>query len=267
MERPCEQPAADSPLRCLLVLPPSVAAGVLRAVSPQPVLGVRFVDAGADPAAAEASANPDDTVVLHRAMYDAAMAGDAAANARLALVRRLSANRVPLVDSLERVLPFADRAELCRLVQALDPEARPRPPSWPGAKPLALHKHPRTTYSAPLFLYQARDAARHVSLGGGLSSNYNQTASFRTASFPQARQPRYACVDVGEDPATAARTSGMRLPIVVKPRLACGAHFIVAERSRAHHSGAKCCSALRCALCRRSVFAPSRSIVSSGTAT
>jgi hypothetical protein len=115
---------SDHTVRCLLVLNRDVTDRVLRAVFPQPVLGVRFVDAAADPEAVESAAGGEvgAVVVLHRAMYDASFPDDEDACGRLALLRRLSMHCV-LVDPLDRVLPFADRGALCSLVARLAPTA------------------------------------------------------------------------------------------------------------------------------------------------
>lgn len=113
---------SDGTVLCLLVLNRDVTDRVLHAVSPQPVLGVRFVDAAADLEAVESAAagGAGATVVLHRAMYDASFSDDEEACRRLALLRQLSV-RCVLTDPLDRVLPFADRGALCALVARLAP--------------------------------------------------------------------------------------------------------------------------------------------------
>ena len=116
-------------LTCLLVLPAPVTALVLSA-APRPVDGVRFVDGVSLGPEAAARA---DSVVLHRSNYDASVGGDAAAEARLALVRRLSA-QLPLIGSLERVLLFADRAALATRLAALAPSPHTRQPRFAIAR-------------------------------------------------------------------------------------------------------------------------------------
>jgi inositol-1,3,4-trisphosphate 5/6-kinase/inositol-tetrakisphosphate 1-kinase len=86
----------------------------------QTVQGVRFA---LHDASSEAPL-PASDLVVHKAVNDVVLrSGDAAAAARYATLQQLAA-RVPLLDPLESMAVFADRGELCRMLDALRPGVR-----------------------------------------------------------------------------------------------------------------------------------------------
>ena len=101
----------------------------LQELHQQPAVhGVRFLLHDPDPVVEEAPPLPSCDLVVHKAVNDLALRrSDAAAAARYVTLQALAARGVPLLDPLDAMPLFADRAALCRALEAAGPSVVRQP--------------------------------------------------------------------------------------------------------------------------------------------
>jgi len=92
------------------------------------VHGVRFLLHEPDAQVEEEPPLPSCDLVVHKAVNDLALRrGDAAAAARYVTLQALAARGVPMLDPLDAMPLFADRAALCRALEAAGPSVARQP--------------------------------------------------------------------------------------------------------------------------------------------
>lgn len=112
---------AQAPLTVLICVPRRVRDRLQGELLGQTVQGVRFMLHDPED---EAGPPPACDLVIHKAVNDVVLrAGDAIAAARYASLQQL-ASSVPLLDPLESMAVFADRGELSRMLEELQPGVR-----------------------------------------------------------------------------------------------------------------------------------------------
>ena len=111
------------------------------------VHGVRFLLHEPDPQVEEAPPLPSCDLVVHKAVNDLALRrGDAATAARYVTLQALAARGVPMLDPLDVMPLFADRAALCRALEAAGPSVVRQPRS--GCACAATHYSSGRSFSA-----------------------------------------------------------------------------------------------------------------------
>lgn len=125
-ERPLSCAGVTADVTVLLCVPRRVQERLQELHRGQVVHGVRFLLHDPDPEVEEEPPLPACDLVVHKAVNDLALLrdGDAAAAARYATLQKLAARGVPMLDPLESMPLFADRAALCRALEAAGPSVR-----------------------------------------------------------------------------------------------------------------------------------------------